>query len=567
MEGGVQTNLLDVGSCDKRACVVPGLQDNGTCLEWWPTHCCDVASVESVDVTCGTFTYQISKVRSCACRTCVKKTKITGRAYGISNGTNIPFRHGLLYVHGEEVASTSSTGFFSFDVPKRIERIAITFQDSSGKFMETVKVLTIPEGVTAGFSIVIPLRPTPRPFNTTHGLEFDVGTDGEPPAASLSIPADSIMNDDGTPFVGTAHAVVHFVDPRSLEDVEAAYGDLSTIDEDGNPRPIETYGMFGVTVENHLGHPLHVKSPIEMSIDPTVFNISTNKDGDLDLHSWELDPNSGSWIQVGQFRMEHVHTDHRRKLLAPRIIGTFPPRTLPIIQMTETKIGYTTRSVRSCNGDRWITQTVSTRSTVTKRDACVIRVQVYSDSTLTTLLPGATVSAATKDLDDGRYKSRDSKTTGSDGSVCMNIMCENRVSLYVEVAPGPVKLYASQHNLPPGYQVQDKNSRQLVEVEARWWGPSFNGPVWRYQDRAKCHRPGNNAFHIKFARIVSKPDTLTVAVGTKDNNDQKLSWYPHSRDDKSKKSCFIKLKFTVSMQILTLFNLRFNHVLVLSSFI
>lgn len=87
--------------------------DNGTCEESWPSHCCGVSEVQTIEIECsGGFTYPITKVISCKCQEHILMTIIKGMVYGIKNGTRIPFTRGNVLIDGEIKAVTNAAGFF-----------------------------------------------------------------------------------------------------------------------------------------------------------------------------------------------------------------------------------------------------------------------------------------------------------------------------------------------------------------------------------------------------------------------------------------------------------------------
>ena len=287
---GKTVQVVDLGDCQRQTCITSNLQDNGTCEEWWPHHCCGVKDVDIVDVTCAGFSYKISRTVSCQCNECFVKSKITGRAYGLKDGTEIPFDYGYIQIAGKNVGFTESTGVFSFDAPSDAERFSATFYKDSpnSKFLSTVQVFNVKPGIRSTYYVVVPLRPNPIPFNTNIGLDMPLGNKvGAEPIASLSIPADSVVTKDGSPFKGQAHAVIKFTDPRILDDVRGCYGQLSYSDENGEAALLETLGMMQMSFNDEHNNPLFVKAPITSRVNASSYNLTIDEHGNTDWYTWK----------------------------------------------------------------------------------------------------------------------------------------------------------------------------------------------------------------------------------------------------------------------------------------
>ena len=584
MTGDVTKNsTLDVKTCGGGKCISTALIDNGTCSEWWPNHCCDVDTTDPVDITCDGFSYKTTIVKSCKCRLCMSKTTISGRAFGRTNGTDEPLQLGSVSLNGVFKTRTTMTGYFRFDVRDDIKRAIITFTDELfNKLSDHIKIVNIEEGVDTQLSVIIPHKPIPVAFNPSIGTDLPLGTDKSNtiPTGSISVPEDALVTEDGEPFQGHAKVSVQYTDPRSLEDLEKASGEFVYNTPNGDKLPLRTYGMFQGMFTDDKGNGLICNKPLSVSLDSSLFNISQNKDGDADVSLWHFDQNKGVWVEQGSMQFSNAGSG-RRKLLANKITGSFRPPN--VLSMDPYSYSYHTERVPHTkttwswkwtgNKDHRVYRYVPTTTTYytsrqvrdskLKTGICWVSVSVYKDFTLRqTVEPGSvTVTAYSQEIPaisqttTPEYLGIENRPVGRDGHVCLMVFCDKLVYIYANKKDG-TRLSPAKHTLPDIYPVYDTPpSDRLVKFESRDFNTAIDcpagqvckGPMYVYPERAKCTNNArtDGSYRFNFAPFTKEP-SISLTVGSKNNYDAMLSWYPVSPAKKTFRSCFMKVQIKVT---------------------
>ncbi|XP_056002603.1 cartilage intermediate layer protein 1-like [Ostrea edulis] len=551
-DNGDRKSVIDVGHCPNTKCITNTLIDNGTCEDWWPNHCCDVSQMQSIEVECdGGFTYLITKVVSCKCRENEMSTIINGMAYGIRNSSRVPFNRGEVMVDGELKGITSATGYFSVTISGEVSRVVLNLRnDRSGQLLDTTRVIDVAFGTTTSIDIHVPLKPEPKTFNTRLGFDIPLGTEkGQPSTTSLSIAEDSIIDGDGNAFEGTANARVHFVDTRNLDDLNEMYGELRFTDEEGNAVDLETFGMVQLSVEDTTGSPLYVNGKIKMSLDPTSFNLSNTGEN---LHLYSLDINTGKWVDRGLMSYNSSSGSSRKRRSSGGNIEGVIADSIPIIDQTEIVNNIVqvrnTRLVSSININtdrpliyRRITEyrNVISRDTVTRDDACFVRVKAYSDFTFRNPEYGVRITAATKTKNGGPFRGRMSLVTSANnnGILCLPIFCNSEVYLMAE--KGRTYYAGDRHILPPqAVSVNIANGTQ-IRLDSDYNNYlNGEGPVFVYQRRSKCI--AESTFIFQFAPLLK--EGIRDSLSGDSIHNQLNSWYTEPANSPFRRTCFMKVK-------------------------
>ena len=569
-----KNSTIDVKTCGNGKCISAAFINNGTCSEWWPSHCCDVDTIESVDISCDGFSYKTTIVKSCKCQLCMSKTTISGRAFGRINGTDEPLRLGSVSLNGEFKTLTTMTGYFRIDVRDDIKRAILTFTDDTfNKLNDHVKIVNIEEGVETQISVIIPHQPTPVPFNPKTGTNLLLGADksGNAPTGSISIPPDALITEDGVPFQGQANVAIHHMDPRSLDDLEKASGDFVCNSPNGDKQPLRTYGTIQGLFTDEKGNPLLSNKPLSFSLDSSLFNISQDGNGNADVSLWHFDQNKGVWVEQGKMQFSSGGAGGRRRLLADVVTGSFTP---PNIESMD-PYNYTYHTVRdrhtrttykwNVNKDRKIpvTSTYYTsrqvRDSKLKTGVCYVSVSVYKDFSLRTPVdPGTvTVTAYSQELpvEGNAYLGIEDRPVGQNGHVCLMVFCDKLVYIKAAKKDG-TRLSPAKHTLPDIYQVYDTPpADRLVKFESRDYNAAMDcppgqvckGPMYQYRERARCTNNArtDGSYRFNFAPFTKEP-SISLAVGSKNTYDKMLSWYPVSPAKKTFRACFMKVQIKVT---------------------
>ncbi|KAL4224563.1 Hemicentin-1 [Mactra antiquata] len=560
VNGDLSNNTsINIRACGKGFCVSRELHDNGTCSEWWGHYCCDPQDFDWVTVNCQGFSYQTRRVKTCRCRSCFTKTVITGKAFGrLENGTELPLKLGTILANGKQVARTNMVGIFTFEIPTSVTKLVLQFNDDIFKaFAESTKVVHVTEGLSTSLKLALPLRPKPVDFHSNDGLQLEVGgTDGRASAGRIHVRDNALVKETGEPYTGEAKARIHYMDPRKLDDFEAANGEFS-YKIDGKTIPLETFGVFSTEFEDNHGKSLINTKPMKIEIDPTVYNITAAADGNPNVDLWSLDSNSGLWKSIN--KMHFATSTGRRRLLAQMIVGEDTTSVnVPTINLfdpvytTKTVATYRVTNIRNCDRPA-VYRLQATYSTITvrapdklKRGACAISVSVFKTlSGLDRDNGGTQVTAVTQSASGDRYLGVDKQPTDANGHVCLNIFCDSIVYLSAENKQTTQPLIAyPRHDIPPGYQATNIKNGTQVQLSSTNWEDVLTpsglrySPVYYYEDIRQCKTNFRKDFTFKFA----ESQTGAPKSNFKYDNvfDNKLSWYPNPPKDLTRRTCFLK---------------------------
>lgn len=573
-ENGFKITRVNIGRCSKKQCITSVQSNSVNCYDTWPKHCCIVNETSPLTINCTRFSYMISQSISCKCRECATLPQISGEVYGMQNGTKVPFKSGQIYIKGKLAGETNDYGYFSLTVSSDDKEVVLNVKnDIEQKFMETIKTVKIIEDGNVLVKIVVPVKSKPILFNANLGHTMPLSSKDQASFTHVSFPSNSIVTEDGKPFSGIVKASIHFMDPRNLNDIESAYGSVSTVGEDGSEVPLETYGMVNYLFNDDLGNKLKLNSPVTYSIDASTFNISIDENGNSEIYAWFLDRTTGKWVQSNRFKVQTHQTGGKRRLLSTQTLEVkVPPQ--PNINRKETYTKLTSQSTIEYytyyynewsdvyhNYDRKVLRTGTRRKIETilkwenrdRDDACVVAVKVYQDTSFELPIKyPVTVTAITFNPSSNKYSGKDSQTTNeTTGVACLTIFCNQNVILYAQQTQSPVDLVTSNtHSLPVYYSRTNINRNTGVMFEAieSSYDPIAGkySPVRTYEERSQCLYPKRyDDYHFQFAPLV-KPE-LFLPIHGEETHDNILSWYPDPKDKPERRSCFVKIRVTVSI--------------------
>lgn len=556
------------------------------CYDAWPKYCCSVNETAPLTVNCTRFSYMIFQTVSCKCRECSTLTQVSGEVYGMQNDLKVPFKFGKIYIKGKLAGETNDYGYFSLTIPGDDKEVVLEVKnDVEKKFMDTMKTVKLTEDGNTLVKIVVPIKPKPVLFNSNLGHSLSLSSDNQTPFFHVSFPGDSFVTEDGKPFSGIVKASAHFIDPRNLDDIEAAYGSVSTIGEDGSELPLETYGMVNYLFNDEMGNNLKLNSPITYRIDASTFNISIDENGQSEIYAWYLDMKTGKWVKSNRFQVNIQQTGKRRLLSSTTLEVQVPPQQDIKITETVTKLTsqntvvsqtyYYSHYVTYTNADghvrtilrtdartRYTTKVkyVMTRGEDERADACVVAVKVYQDSSFQLPLRSpVTVTAITYNPSNSKFSGKDTQQTNENGIACLTIFCYQNVTLYAQQSQTPVDLVtANSHSLPESYARTNinKNTRVMFEAIETYYDRVANkySPVRFYREKAQCLYPRRDDYHFQFGPLV-KPELFSPKYGD-ERHDNILSWYPDPKDKPERRSCFVKVRVTVSIGMFVRFVLH-----------
>ncbi|XP_070572632.1 cartilage intermediate layer protein 1-like [Ptychodera flava] len=557
------TNLQNVGKCAQSKCAgnFDDLDEKCSDIQ---EFCCSPSSTEMLELTCDSFNISILVVTSCSCGVCVTpKVRVRGRAVAVDNGD--PLAYGRVYVLGERVDRTSKNGDFCFEIAKGVRHLAVTFIDRKNTFVETTKVLPIGQGSSVYHEVYLQRRALPVMVNASEASTIFLGNSSEP-SVELGIPSNSFHTADGQLYTGNVAASVTFVDPADPDAPHIMQSDFTTVDVEGNSRPLETYGVFTMDFTDDSGNNLIVGKPIDVVIPvygPLDDITETDENGELRTRLWILNADKGDWEDAGSLQL--VKKQRRKRYSDVFIFG-------PIVLPAQRR-----------NVFRSLAYNIDARQWNTR--ICYLKVRVYADEAMTEGLPNAKVTSVCRRRGNRVADFQDMLTDAS-GAACLETFCDRDETLYSVhvmtehngqslhpvhpeavladkhpgVWPDAVRksvtlsdvhdfgMYIAVKAITPHMSYKDGNIEYddddfgYERIESNNFGP-FYWLWWQNEGaKEKCEEATLGENHVIFVKKPQKTSTLESHNTVEDDyeSDRKpLSWYPYEED--SKMSCFIKI--------------------------
>ena len=132
------------------------------------------------------------------------------------------------------------------------------------------------------------------PASTGGKVNFD--------GASVTLPANGFVNDDGSDYTGNVEVIAKWLNPEAPETFNEMPGDLVGINSDNQARALATYGMLAVELEDMSGNHLQIKDGFTADIQvPVPAAMQANAPSEIPL--WHFDIESGYWIEEGSAQL------------------------------------------------------------------------------------------------------------------------------------------------------------------------------------------------------------------------------------------------------------------------
>ena len=557
-------STIDVGTCGQAKCINNNLQDNGSCTDFWPHHCCEAGHTELINIQCNGFSYKMPRLLTCVCTECRYVTTLSGRAFGRQNGTEVPLKLGEVLFRGKRVARTNMAGFFRFEVPLGIERVVVMFSDPVFKtLLDVTKIVQVKEGAETVFAAIMPLSPNPVPFDSTNGTEMSFGeATGLSAVGSLKIPKNSLVDSEGQPFIGNANAELHYSDPRNMDSLEEANGQFETESEDGETLPLRTYGVLSLKLQDDKGNDVRSNKPVRISLDTDAFSIPLDSNGNPKAHIWNYDNNKGIWVDVGQLKVATPGSPGARRLLQAKsqYFLDIIPANIPVTDLDE----HITQTIKVQNPSRSTTNIdypVTVIRNNPKEGGCYVSVSVYSDPYFKEPYMDNDVTINAYVFENNAFTSKASRSVLTNGHACLEIFCSKNITITVQrgsesfipkvnhYVPVPLEFKNINNNFVNFFGLEfgealDCSDTNVYKTET---AGACHGPVYKRENSRQCDavKAQDASFMFQFA-APSKPPTMTFIEGEQ-TFDKRLSWYSQPPSSNRFRSCFIKLRVKVKL--------------------
>ena len=504
---GTNITILDVGECERVACVKRKDAFNSSCSE--PLQCCGPRSFDNVLVRCGAFmSFTLSKIKTCGCDQCFdEQTIMQGVTVG-QDGKAAKFVD--LFFNDKQVDRTDADGMFSISVPRDTKRAIVTFKDQIfKKFQEEDKIFLLNEGQKAVYKVTLREKPKPLIFNASEPLDLPLGGNLDS-FADLELPENSLLTEDGSVFRGNAKVSVSVTDPRNLSDILTAPGDFTTVSEDGQEEILETYGMIRLNMEDDNGKPLVMSKPMKVYLDPEKLNLTVSE-GNASVKLYWLDRKTGRWREAGDFSLEDGSKRRRKRTNRIFLAGTVTPSI----------------AKEYLNFD-WPDEIVGLRVTVNSGEDNVLITAIRKDNkgyVQRTTYRGVVCMAIWKDKDYYLQAEKDSKYYDPDKSIKEDIKHVSGSIVSTEGDGETIESFEFHSALV--------NPRGPIYYDDAWYGRS---------ERRMCEKSLNNANGLEKGRqFVFKPHlNVNPEYALLQINVKTAEWI----SPKTGGYCFIKVKIT-----------------------
>ena len=123
--------------------------------------------------------------------------------------------------------------------------------------------------------MVLQAKPEAVPLNAAS--DGEVKTSSLDRSPSVSIPANSIVDADGGPYIGEVKVYSTFADPRYLDSISEAPGDFSFENEEGESQDLQTNGVLGLFFADDAGNSLQLSGKTTLMLHPEVEALERRK--------------------------------------------------------------------------------------------------------------------------------------------------------------------------------------------------------------------------------------------------------------------------------------------------
>ncbi len=194
---------------------------------------------------------------------------------------------------GQLEATTNQDGVFSFasmDLELNGQLLTV---EKEGFFTSYKKIIPTKTQTFTKVALVTKSTPTGE-FITSEG-----GIIAKPNGEKITFSPNSIHTDFNEDYEGTVTVYTHHFNPEDPYFYETMPGDLSAIDNSGNPVQLATYSMVLVELFGENGEVLNLKPGKTATMEFPIKGAAANNAPDI-IPLWSLDENTGTWVEESQ---------------------------------------------------------------------------------------------------------------------------------------------------------------------------------------------------------------------------------------------------------------------------
>lgn len=220
-----------------------------------------------------------------------KGAKITSSVGGVVIDENENPVSGAQVSLGTTVAITDLNGAFLFRDVEVGDRRDYLVVNKNG-FFHGSRAFDAEEGTVTQVKVKLLSNSTTGSFSSASG--GSVSSNG----VTLNFPADAVEIDGGGAYSGTVNVALKFLDPTNDDIDEVMPGDLLALNQNGDERILETFGMAAVELRSPSGQKLNVASgkTVELKVPLSGAYLS---EAPASIPLWYFDEVNGNWVEEG----------------------------------------------------------------------------------------------------------------------------------------------------------------------------------------------------------------------------------------------------------------------------
>lgn len=210
-----------------------------------------------------------------------------------SNGYYAPVHNAVIELVSEGVSATESGSGFEFtDVTLGDHVLKI----SASGFATVIKPITVERIPALDLGAIVLQRFVTESFSNTVEKTLSVSD-----VATITFPANSIVNEDGSAYSGTVKVEYTALNPSSPSFLKSFPGEFRGVTETNEVVDIASYGVVSANILTSTNQPLKIKDGSQAEITISVPDPST---APAKLPLWHLDPATGEWTEEGEATLD-----------------------------------------------------------------------------------------------------------------------------------------------------------------------------------------------------------------------------------------------------------------------
>ncbi len=228
----------------------------------------------------------------------IEQGSLTGRVVDTSGNA---IRNATIQI-GTQQTSSDANGNFSISDINVSNRVIINI--SKRDYINNSRIVQIQKDMETSLAVTLAQRRS-NSFNTSEGATVEGDGGG-----ALSLPADSYLNADGTPYSGSANLSLNYY-PISTPQGQAMFpGNFDAINSANQQGTLRSYGFITMSLQDSSGNPLDISGGANISI-PADLSLGT---APATMPLWYYDEDRGIWVEDGVATYDEATRSYRGQI-------------------------------------------------------------------------------------------------------------------------------------------------------------------------------------------------------------------------------------------------------------